>query len=364
MSETGNEGILIVGLGAYTAVGHTAPHTAAAVQAGVARTGEHPEALLPDGEPMVVAMAPGLEPNVAGVDRLVGLLEPALNEALGPLENAGGEAPPLPVLLALPEPRPGLDEHTPERVVAALAGMAPAGCTLGEVKTMATGHAAGLAALAEAATLLRGDHELCLVAGADSYLDAETLAWLAGEDRVLAGTNPHGFIPGEGAGCLLLATAEAAARLDLACLGRVSGVAVAREEHTIYGQGVCTGQGLTAAFREALGRLPDGAVVRQLMGDMNGERYRAEEYAYAMIRNREKLAETVALLAPADRWGDVGAASALLALVLVSRAATRGYAPGEHTLVWASSVEGQRGAAVVNTAGLKPTDEPVFAVRS
>ena len=364
MSGTAPKDIWIVGLGANTAVGKTAPLTAAAVRAGVARTGEHPEALLADGEPMVVAMAPGMDPDLSGAQRLAGLLSPALQEALDPLEEAAEPAGSMPLLLGLPGPLPGLDKEMAQSMAALLSGLPLEHGALGEVEIVATGHAAGLAALRRALTLLGGEHDLCLVAGADSQMDPETLAWLAGEDLVLSGSNPHGFIPGEGAGCLLLATAAAADRLGLTCLGRMLGASVAEEQHTIYGQTVCTGQGLTAAFREALGTLPEDAVVQQVVGDMNGQPYRGEEYAYAMIRNRERLAETVAVSAPADCWGDVGAASPILGLVLASRAGTRGYAPGPNTLIWASSVEGLRGAAVVDTAGLETSDEPTFSPRS
>ena len=353
-----------MGLGANTAVGKTASSTTAAVRANVARTGEHPEALLRDGEPMVVAMAPGLEPDLTGGQRLARLLAPALQDAVDPLEDTPGEVAPLPLLMALPEPRPGLDDDAPRVAAAALADLPLAHVALADVEARATGHAAGLAALGEALALLGDENELCLVAGADSLVEPETLAWLASKDLVLSGSSPHGFIPGEGAACLLLATAAAASRLDLPCLGRVRAVAEARELHTIYGQTVCTGQGLTTAWREALEGLPEGAVIHQLVGDMNGQPYRGEEYAYALIRNRERFAETVDLLAPADRWGDVGAASAVLAVVLASCAGIRGYAPGPNTLVWASSVDGLRGAAVIDTSDIEGTDGPSFSPRS
>lgn len=364
MSETASGDIWIVGLGARTAVGLDAPQSAAAVRAGVARTGEHPEALLRDGEPMVVARIPDLEPDLGGGARLVSMLAPTLQEALEPLAAAAAPRDPMPLVLGLPGPRPGRDDTLEQDVAAALADLALAGLGGGgqdSVEAIAAGHASGLAAMDRAAALLGPEQPLCLVAGADSYMDPETLTWLAAEDRALSGSSPHGFIPGEGAGCLLLATAEAAQRLGLTCLGRLAGAAVAQEEHTIHGQTVCTGQGLTTAWREALERLPEGGVIHQLVGDMNGQPYRGEEYAYALIRNRDRFADTVEVLAPADRWGDVGAASALLAVVLACRAGRRGYAPGPNTLVWASSVDGLRGAAVLDTVGLERDPEPTFS---
>lgn len=348
--------IWIVGLGAHTTVGLSAPATAAAVRAGVARMCEHPEAVLPDGEPVPVAMITGVDAD-PGAMRLAALLEPALNEALEPLAAAPGPVPPMPLLLGLPEPVEGQDLAA--EVAALLDDRPLEHGTLSEVSSSATGHAAALAALKDALALLGEEQELCLVAGVDSMLTPEALAREAGEGRILSGENPHGFVPGEGAGCLLLATADAAKRLELPCLGRVLGAATATEEHTIYGDTVSTGAGLTAAFREALAALPEGEV-QLLTGDMNGQPYRGEEYVYALIRNRERFADALEVSAPADRWGDVGAAAPLLGMILAVEAARRGYGAGPRTLVWASSVGGLRGAAVLDTTGLTAPPGPTF----
>jgi hypothetical protein len=53
--------ICIVGVGAVTAVGLTAPSAAAAVRAGIAGFGEHPFMIDRQGEPMIVAAVPNLE---------------------------------------------------------------------------------------------------------------------------------------------------------------------------------------------------------------------------------------------------------------------------------------------------------------
>ncbi len=353
MSAAPQSEVWLVGLGAHTTVGLSAPATAAAVRAGVARMCEHPEAVLPDGEPVPVAMIPGVDDALTGASRLAALLSPALDEATEPL----AEAPPMPLLLGLGE-APG--DQDP---VAELSAMLDGNDAISEVIATAAGHAAGLAALKEALAMLGQDQELCLVAGVDSMLDLEALALEAGEGRILSSDNPHGFVPGEGAGCLLLATADAARRLSLPCLGRVLGAATATEEHTVYAETPSTGQGLTAAFREALEALPEG-VVQLLGGDMNGQPYRGEEYAYALIRNRERFAEMLEVSTPADRLGDVGAAAPLLGVILASVAAQRGYAVGHHTMIWASSVSGLRGAALLDTAGVTAPPGPSFTLGS
>ena len=55
--------------------------------------------------------------------------------------------------------------------------------------------------------------------------------------------------------------------------------------------------------------------------------------------------------APADCWGDVGAASGPLYVSLVAAAEERGYAKGPLSLIWASSEGGRRAAAILKQWG-------------
>lgn len=66
------------------------------------------------------------------------------------------------------------------------------------------------------------------------------------------------------------------------------------------------------------------------------------------------------LLAPeyhgVDAWGDVGAASGPLFVVLAVASGQRGYAHGRHVLAWASSDGGTR-AALTLTLPIDPKDD-------
>jgi len=119
------------------------------------------------------------------------------------------------------------------------------------------------------------------------------------------------------------------------------------EENRIKTETVCIGEGLTAAFREALAELPRDARVTDLYCDMNGEPYRADEFGFAALRNRESFVSASDFIAPADCWGDVSAASGPLGLLLSTMASQKAYAAGPLTLVWASSETGERGAALL-----------------
>src|SRR5262249_10281501 len=85
--------VVVAGVGARTAVGMTAPGTAAAVRAGVAGFEKHPFAVDTVGNPMIVAAAPYLGPDVAGAERFAELAGPAAAEALAAFAAVpGGKA--------------------------------------------------------------------------------------------------------------------------------------------------------------------------------------------------------------------------------------------------------------------------------
>jgi 3-oxoacyl-[acyl-carrier-protein] synthase-1 len=346
----------VVGVGARTAVGMTASASAAAVRAGVPNFGEHPFALDTAGNKMIVARAPYLG-DEAGFDRLLALAAPAAREALAPLSSVRDRLPPIAVTLGLPPARPGQSAMAAagERLAAALRDTG----RVGRVETIATGHAAGLAALETAWRALRdGREEFRLVGGVDSYLEPETLEWLESCDQLHGAgleNNAWGFLPGEAAGFCLLASAAARERYRLPGRCRVLSVALAREQNLIKTDTVCVGCGLTEAVRQALEALPAGVTVDRMICDQNGEPYRADEFGFALVRTSERFADGSDFLAPADCWGDVGAASGPLFVALAVEAAERGWASGPHYLIWASSESGERGAALLRLE-IKPRE--------
>jgi 3-oxoacyl-[acyl-carrier-protein] synthase-1 len=79
---------------------------------------------------------------------------------------------------------------------------------------------------------------------------------------------------------------------------------------------------------------------------MNGEPYRADEFGFAAVRVKESFMAASDFVAPADCWGDVGAASMPLSVILATIAGWKSYAKGPHAFVWASSESGERGASL------------------
>ena len=95
--------------------------------------------------------------------------------------------------------------------------------------------------------------------------------------------------------------------------------------------------------------MSSGERVTDVYCDMNGEPYRADEYGFACLRTKDGLAAPSEFVAPADCWGDVGAASGPLYLALSAIAGIKGYARGNLSLAWASSENGERAAVLMAT---------------
>lgn len=195
--------------------------------------------------------------------------------------------------------------------------------------------------------MLNEQIDVCFIVAVESYLKASTLEELDNKNRLHSETNRYGFIPGEGAGFCLLASEEATKRLGIEPLGQIVSVGTAIEKNLINTDSVCTGEGLTDAYRQALSALPEGVKIDQVYTDMNGERYRADEYGFAILRTQEYFKAPENFIAPADCWGDVGAASGALLINLAVTAAQKGYAKGDWSLISTSSDTGERAAAVI-----------------
>ncbi len=339
-AESGLEAsVCIVGMGAQTPVGRTAPSAAAAVRARVSQIAEHPYLVDLRCTPMVVARAPWIEDNLDCARRMLALGKPALREALAPLAlHPLRSQHRLLVLLGLPAPRPGLSEDRCSWLAQHLRDALPPSEGAVTVEVVTAGHALALSSLKLACQELAAQRvDACLVGGVDSFLCAETLNWLESEGRLFTAHNPRGAVPGEAAAFLLLMTSDRCHQIGLRALAGVVSAATAEEPAPLGSRSVCTGEGLSHAFRTALAKLPLGVRVDHALCDLNGEPYRADELAFTLARTSEWFVRPGAFRTPVDCWGDVGAASGGLLIMLAVSAWQRGYAPGSLILVSASS---------------------------
>ena len=344
----GGHGFRLVGVGARTPLGLDAPSTAAAVRAGINAMADHQFVVDHEGEPVVVCADAKIPAEQDGVERYVALAVAPAMEAVRPLLQANKKVPAITLFVALPEERPGLPGGLEGAVAGALkARLAELGLEVKGVECRSLGHAGGLRCMEEA---LQGETggagELCLVGGVESYLPVGTLEWLDATEQLHSEATTWGYCPGEGSGFCLLASQGCATALGLAAPVELLSAASATEANRIGTDAVCTGEGLTEAFRKTLQVLPEGALVDGIVCDMNGVTYRADEFGFAMLRTRRWFSGDADSETPSDCWGDQGAASGCLFAVLTAFAAQKDYAPGPLTLAWASSDGGLRGAAL------------------
>lgn len=348
-------GIHVVGLGASTPIGRTALASAAAARAGISGFAEHPYMLDTAGEPMRCAFVPWLDIDLHGRERLEMLLFPAIEQTLESLQAESHRQMHVALAVGLPASKPGVATDLQDAIRASLIERFPKRFTA--IALFSVGHAGPVLGMQIAQKkMLEGTLDACVVAGVESYINPDTLEWLEEQDQLHGAgplNNAWGFIPGEAAGAALLMNAASVERLGLASYGRMLSVGTGTEPNRIKTQTVCIGEGLTAAFREGLSGLPGGAKVTDVYCDMNGEPYRADEFAFTAVRVKEQFESASDFVASADCWGDVGAASVPLGLLQATIAANKAYAKGAHAFVWASSESGERGAALLEVPKLE-----------
>lgn len=338
----------IVGVGARTPLGLTAESSIAAVNAGISQVTEHPVYIDRMAEPVRLAQDTILHPELAGPRRLIEMATTALEEVCSELETHQSGINNIPLLVCLPEERPGWTRGDAESVIRGL-GMLHLPITFQPIKGVSLGHAAGSVALDIACSEIRADQaELYVILGVDSYSEYETLSWLD-ESRQLA-TSYHrgGFFPGEGAAALVVASDSVVRRFGFDSLAVVKEVSLAKEANLIKTDAICLGEGLTECVRKVLVNLhlPDEAI-EGIICDINGERYRSEEWGFTILRLPNAFLDPTGYELPSACWGDVGAASGPLFMALASIAGKKGWASGRRYLIWNSSEAGLRTAALL-----------------
>ncbi len=346
--------VVVVGVGLATPLGVGWAQAAAAVRAGVSAYREvawdtlafppTTMATLPDE---VLPDAPGpTEPAgdvaAADVEVRLGRLAALALAALG--ENSAGR--PVPMVLGLPDPRELLGVE-PGRVLDALVPSARGWVEREETRFITKGRASGLIAVREAAgALLSGGAAMVLAGGCDTHVHVGRVEALDQAERLSTEENMDGFVPGEGAGLLLLTTLGRAQEAGLEPLGLVRSVATGFEPGHMGSAEPYTGEGLAATWNELL-RTHDGPPVGAVFSGMNGEHHWAKELGTASIRCKDRLADGFAVEHPADCHGDLGAATGPALVALAVWNLGRGYASGP-ALACCSSDLGEQAAVLLD----------------
>ena len=251
--------------------------------------------------------------------------------------------------LALPPQRPGRAPDLAGELLARVATRYP-GVFHGPL-TFEAGHAAGYQAMDAAfKSCAAGSVDAFVVGAVDSYVSRETLEWVEACDQLHGGgplNNAWGFVPGEAAGAMLIGPVAFSQRIGAVPVCELMCVGIGHESRRIKTDEVCIGDGLTQAFLSALRTLAPGERVDNVICDMNGEPYRADEYAFTALRTKEHFRAVNDFIAPADCWGDVGAAGAPLHVAMAAVSHLKHYSKGPLSMACASSESGERGAVVI-----------------
>lgn len=335
-----NQPIAIKSTGLVTSVGLSAPATCAAIRAKISNPTE--TRFIDSGGEWIMAHQVALEKPWRGRTKLCKMAAMAIVECLDGIPRDGWSE--LPLLLCVAEmERPGRFEGLDDQLFLEIqeeldTRFAP------ESAIVAHGRVSVAIALAQARKLIQeGGHALVLIAAADSLLTWPTLSVYEREERLLTPRNSNGFMPGEGAGALLIGAP--ADKGELLC----AGIGFAMEKAHIDSGEPLRAEGLSTAIKGALAEA--GCALHDLdyrITDISGEQYCFKEAALAVGRILRQRKEEFDLWHPAESIGEAGAVAGVAAIAVAGAAARKAYAPGSAILAHLANDAGQRAAAVLN----------------
>jgi 3-oxoacyl-[acyl-carrier-protein] synthase-1 len=344
--------VIVSGVSAVCATGHSAPMAFTSMRAGIARLSVPPDLVFRNGKGKRRQVACGAVEGVTDGQRRLLRLRRLANRAVGEaivharLDDAALRSAATYIATA-EEARPGFDDRV-DNLMRSVAQTLDLEKPMQRASMFRLGHAGVFHALSQAVNDIgAGRVKRAIVGGVDTYLDELTLRWLDDEDRLKTDERAKGFVPGEGAAFLVVERLSSAMERRAGCYAALENLAVAFEPNGYYEKTASTAAGLTEAVRGALAGDAAPDPVNTVICDLNGERHRATEWSLAMPRCFKPDRMPVALWHPADGIGDAGAAAGALNLVFAVLALARANVQGR-ALVWGSSDDGERGAAVLS----------------
>ncbi len=303
--------------GVISAIGGNSTMMAAAVKAGITSVSET-DYYDRQFNPIRLGMIPdaAIEPVLDGekliMDDLTGRQFRMLQLATAALLDLAADIPDgvkVPVFLAGPETIVDTEQSVCKVFLQNLAIQSGVNIDLGYSRSITTGRAGGL----EVIDIARKYFDLkiadiAVIGGVDSYYDKDILHYYTEQQRLMAFGAGDGFIPGEGAGFLLLVSPHAPAELKAACNAHITGIGLGRESGHLNSDSTYRGDGLAEAVRDAV-TVSKNHGIHTVMSTMNGEHYFAKELGVMIARNRLKFMDDMEIRHLAEFCGDLGAAS-------------------------------------------------------
>jgi 3-oxoacyl-[acyl-carrier-protein] synthase-1 len=339
--------LAVLGVGMVTGVGLSAPASCAAIRCGINKFEE--THFIAGSRDWVIGSEVPMEQPWRGVTRLAKMAALAVNECLNALPAPARAQSPLPVVLCIAEEDrpgrlPGLGGPLLFEIEQEIGIRFHPGSTV-----IPHGRVGGALGLLRAQELLyEGRHQHVILVGVDTYLCSPTLAGYARRNRVLTADNSDGFIPGEGAGAVLLTRADGDMPRVLTC----STPGFARESASIEAGQPFRADGMVQAVRSALAAAGIGLErVDHRISDLSGEQYRFKEVALATARILRERKLNFGIWHPADCVGETGAAALPIMLGVLHCGARKRYLPGPVFLAYLSNDDDKRAAVVLSARG-------------
>lgn len=343
--------VQVIGAGMVTPVGGSAVTTAAAVAAEV--SGVQETDILNRGlEPIKMAQVPdGALPDInekfknslllPRQHRLLRLAAAALVQLTDVLP--AGQT--LPLYLALPETLPHHTVLLRGNFIEQLALQSGIPLNAADSLIADIGRAGSLYAIEKAIQYFdKTGNDYLLIGGVDTYWDPCLLANLDTEDRLNVRGVIDGFIPGEGAAFLLLASNRVNTS-HMAHPVRLYQPGTAQESGHCYNEEPYRGDGLADAVREALQQAAP-AKIQSVWSSMTYESYGAKEFSVALTRSSTQLSDPLDIQHPVDSLGDMGAATgcAIIGMIAAKASSPVGFSYFQHYLLCCSSDLAHRAA--------------------
>ena len=330
--------------GLVCAVGLNAAAACAARRAGIAGFAELPYRDS-SGEPIVGAAVPGLPPDLKRDERLLALLEVALQDSLKSAAFVRTDA--IPLLIGLAESdRPGGGDTLAGDLIPRLQKKLNRRFHPDLSRCLARGHTAGFELLQVAREILQDPTvPACLVAAVDSFVNAASLDWLDKHGRLKTLDNSEGVIPGEAAAAVVVQRPNGQKPLLAA---EVAGLGFGKEEANLLNDEPLRGLGLAAAAKAALAEAAiEMHQVDFRLSDVSGESYGFKEQTLLLGRLMRQRRPELPLWHAADCIGDTGAAAGICHCIVAASAWHKKYSPGPIAACFGSAVPGERAVAIL-----------------
>lgn len=349
--------ICIIGTGVVSPGGYSSEQNYTTIHAGISPMSESDEFSYSNSDgfrvPVVCGAAIGVTDGQRRYLRQLRLAQFAFQQCL---EQAGLDKAALQrtsMYLCFQEKfRPGMDDRHEQVLMKHLVRDRDLGGLAERTRTFSLGHAGVFWAIEAASQdIAKGVCNTAIIGAVDTYLDDITLEWLFDLKRLKTPDRPGGFIPSEGAGFLVVESAASVQARGVSVLARLSASATAMESNSFYHEDPCKADGLTESLRSTLAQAGEAASsIGMVVCDLNGERYRAAEWGFALARAMGGVKSEYRLMHPADCIGDTGAASGVINACYAASAIADGVVAGGSVLQWGSSDDGERGSVLLSAA--------------